>query len=86
MQPRSRSLLFGLQGALSRHNGFFGELGPFDPVTQTVAVRLADGGDVRVPRANVLMQQDIPRVFAAPVEQLTDLDAVSAVVPGPHGR
>ena len=86
MQPRSRSLLFGLQGALSRHNGFFCELGPFDPVAQTVAVRLADGGDVRVPRANVLMQQDIPRVFAAPVGQLTDLDAVTAVAPSAHGR
>ena len=86
MDTRAKALLFGLPAPDSRYNARIGDVGRYDPATHTYAVALADGTVFSAPRANMFLQEDIPRTFATPVEQLPALESLSAIRVGPHGR
>ena len=86
MAPRAIAVLFGLPGRLSKYNKCRTQVISHTAHDDMYHVVTFGGTGVSVPAANVFLQAQVPRLFAAALADTPALEDLTAVHDGPHGR
>jgi len=86
MAPRAIAVVFGLTGRQSKYNKCITQILEHTAATDTYLVVTANGTAVSIPAANVFVQSQMPRIFAAPLADTPAFEDVTTVRDGPHGR
>lgn len=84
--PRAIAVVYGLTGRQSQYNKCVTQVLKHNAATDTYLVVTSSGTGVGVPAANVFLQSQMPRIFAAPLADTPALEDLTTARDGAHGR